>query len=213
MISVCAASTEEMSVGSPARLKEAVDDRLAAVGRQVERQAGPAEGFTDLLEHLGGARLAAVDLVDHDQAADAACLREVHHPVRHRLDAVDGAHDDHRGFDRLERGQRAAEKIRIARGIDDVDAMALRARSRRSRHRASAAAIFPAGRSRRPWCRGRATPSTVSHPTARARLRPAASCPRLLGPRARGCGCPRSCRACPSPDWNCVTESIRPLWH
>ena len=35
-----------------ARLEEAVDDRLAAVGRQVERQAGLAEGFADLLEHL-----------------------------------------------------------------------------------------------------------------------------------------------------------------
>ena len=104
-----------------ARLVEAVDDRLAAVGRQVERQAGLAEGLADVGQHLLGARLAAVDLVDDDQPAQAARLREFHHALGHRLDAVHRAHHDHRGLDRLEGAEAAAEEVGIPRGVDDVD--------------------------------------------------------------------------------------------
>ena len=112
--------------GLAVRLEEAVDDRLAALGRQVERQAGPAECLANFLEHFLRARLAAVDPVHDDQAAEPAVFREFHHALRHRVDAVDRADDDHRRLDGLERAQRAAEEIGIPRGVDDVDALALR---------------------------------------------------------------------------------------
>ena len=103
-------------------LEEAVHHGRAAVGRQVERQARPAEGLADLEQHLLGARVTAVDLVHDDQAAQAARLCKLHHAQRHRLDAVHRAHHDHGGLDRLERGQAAAEEIRISRSVDHVHA-------------------------------------------------------------------------------------------
>ena len=50
MICVCAASTEEKSVARPVRLEEAVDHRIAAAGRQVQRQALRAERLAQLRE-------------------------------------------------------------------------------------------------------------------------------------------------------------------
>jgi hypothetical protein len=112
--------------GLSLRLEEAVHHGLAAVGRQVERKARLAEGLADLREHLLGARILAVDLVDNDQPAQAARLGEIHHALGHRLDAVHRAHHDHRSLDRLERDQAAAQEVGVPRSVDDVDAPALR---------------------------------------------------------------------------------------
>lgn len=125
MISVCAAATDEVS-RLALRLEEAINDRRAAFCRQVERQAALAESFAQFQQHLFGARVARVDLVDDDEPAQAPRPGEIHHALGHRLDTVDGAHDDHRRLDRLERAQRAAEKVGISRGVDHVDATALR---------------------------------------------------------------------------------------
>ena len=87
MISVCAASTEREVGRAAARLKEAVDDLGAALGGQVERQAFAPELLAHLRERLLDVRLAAVDLVDDDEAAQLALLREIHHALRDRFDA------------------------------------------------------------------------------------------------------------------------------
>ena len=79
------------------------------------------ELLADLLERRLRIRLARVDLVDDDDAAEAAVAGRIHHALRHRLDAGDGAHDDGRGLDRLEDRQRAADEIRVTGRVDQVD--------------------------------------------------------------------------------------------
>ncbi len=51
------------------RLREAIDDLGAALGRQIERQALASEHLAHLGERLLDPRLAAVDLVDDHDAA------------------------------------------------------------------------------------------------------------------------------------------------
>ena len=189
MISVCAASTDEKSVGAPVRLEEAVDDRCAAVGRQVERQAVAAERLADLREHLLGAGLARVDLVDRRSAGtgrapsrtpSCGCvIASTPLTALTTITAVSTASSARRA---------AAEKVGIARRVDDVDAPALRSRSRRSRRRARCSSAFSWGSKSQTVVPRASDPlDRIAPGYARARLRPAASCPRLLDPRARCC--------------------------
>ena len=60
------------------------------------------------------------------EPAQLAVAREIHHALRHGLDAVDGADDDRGGFDRLEHAERAADEIGVARRIDEIDVAARR---------------------------------------------------------------------------------------
>ena len=102
MIWVCAASTEEKSAARAVRLEEAVDHGIAAAGRQVERQAFRSEGLAQLLQHIRAVCVAAVDLVDHDQAAQFALARELHEALGEAVDAAGSAHHDGDRLDRLQ---------------------------------------------------------------------------------------------------------------
>ncbi len=122
MIRVWASWTEEKSVGLALIMEKAVDDLGAAAGRQVDRQALAAEMLADLFQHRLGIRVPRVDLVDDDDPAQAAVAGRVHHSLRHCLDAGDGAHHDGGGLDRFEHRQRAADEVRVARRVDQVNA-------------------------------------------------------------------------------------------
>ena len=109
-------------VARVARVEEAVDDALAAVGGQVQRQALLAERGLDLRHQGREVDVLRVDLVDDDHAAALALRRVAHHPLGHHLDAGRCA-DHHRGrLDGLQRGQRLAEEVGRARRVDQVDA-------------------------------------------------------------------------------------------
>ena len=108
------------------RIEEAVDHPLAAVGRQVDRQALLAERLLDLREHVGEIDVLGVDAVHDDQPAQAPLARPLHHPRRDHLHARARV-DDHRGrLDRVERADRLADEIGKARRVDQVDARPLR---------------------------------------------------------------------------------------
>ena len=70
-------------------------------------------------------RIAAVDLVDDDQAAQLALARELHQTLREGVQAGGRAHDDGDRLDGLEHRKRLAEKVRITRGVDEVDVSAV----------------------------------------------------------------------------------------
>ena len=82
--------------GLAVRLKETIDDGAAAFARQVQRQAFSAERFAQLFQHFFGTGIAAVDLVDDDEAAQLAIAGEVHEAVRDRIHSGGGADDDRR---------------------------------------------------------------------------------------------------------------------
>ena len=107
------------------RLEEAVHHGITAAGGQIQRQALGPERFAQLLQHVGAVRIAAVDLVDDDQAAQFALARKLHQPLRERIDAAHRAHHDGHRLDRLEHRQRLAEEVRVAGRVDDVDVHAL----------------------------------------------------------------------------------------
>ena len=67
-----------------------------------------------------------VDLVDDDQAVEAALRRPLHEARRHHLDAVLRVDHDRRGLDRGQRGQRMAEEVRVAGRVEQVDSGVLR---------------------------------------------------------------------------------------
>ena len=102
---------------------EAVDDPGAAgLGqRQVQRQAAAAEFSLDLRQQRCQVDARCVDLVDDQQLVQPALGCQLHHPARHRLDAVDRV-DHHRcGVDRRQRRQALTQKIGCPRGVDEVD--------------------------------------------------------------------------------------------
>jgi hypothetical protein len=93
-------------------IEEAIDDALAAAGRQIDRQTLPAEERLDRREQAGQIGVLGVDLVDDDEAAETAFCRPVHHPRGDHLDAGLRADDDRRGLHGVERADRLAEKVR-----------------------------------------------------------------------------------------------------
>ena len=120
----CASSTER-EIGLARGREEAVRHLRAVARRQVERQALLAEGLLDALEQILQIDVVGVDLVDDDQAAEAALRRPVHEAPGHHLDAVLRVDDDRRGLDGGERRQRLAEEIRVARRVEQVDSVIL----------------------------------------------------------------------------------------
>jgi hypothetical protein len=105
------------------RREEAVGDPGCASRREVQRQALLAERRLDLVEQPGKVDILGVDLVDDDQAVEPALARPLHEAAGHHLDAVLRVDHDRRGLDRSERGQRVAEKVRVARRVEQVDAV------------------------------------------------------------------------------------------
>ena len=85
---------DRAEVAMAAGLGEAVDDALAAFGRQVERQHFVAEGVAQLVEQHAEPSTRVVDLVDHQHPAQVARLGMFHHPHGAVIDAVVGVDDD-----------------------------------------------------------------------------------------------------------------------
>ena len=93
---------DRREVRFPFRVEEAIDDALAAARRQVDRQAFLSVGCLDRAEQGGKVDVLGVDLVDDDEAAQAALAGPLHHPRGDHLDA--GLRVDHHGhrFHRVE---------------------------------------------------------------------------------------------------------------
>jgi hypothetical protein len=68
---------------------------------------------------------AGVDLVDHDQSVQPASGGPLHEAAGHHLDAVLRVDHHRRGLDGGERRQRVPEEVRVARGVEQVNACAL----------------------------------------------------------------------------------------
>ena len=108
-----------------AGIEEAVHHLRAAGRGQVDRQAFLAEGFLELLEQGGQVDVVRVDLVDHQQTAQPALARPVHHARGGQLDAGLCVDHDHRRLHRLQAGDGLAMEVGIARGVDHVHARAV----------------------------------------------------------------------------------------
>ncbi len=106
-------------VGHTFRFEETVDDRLAILRRQVDRQAFRSEFLAQLFDQ--GAAVAAVDLVDDDDARQTACLGVMHHALGAVFDAVMRIDHDRTGFHRSERGQGRSAEIGCAGSVDQID--------------------------------------------------------------------------------------------
>ncbi len=102
------------------RIEEAVDHALAAVGRQVDRQALLAERILDPREQLLQVDVLGVDLVDDDQAAQSALLRPAHHARTDHLDAVLRVDHHAHGLHRIECTDRLADEIGEARRVEQM---------------------------------------------------------------------------------------------
>ena len=105
--------------GGVVGLEEAVDHAGAAGGGQVDRQAFLAEAGGDAFHQGGKIHARCVDAIDDEHAALAG--RGVHGLAGDGFDAGRGVDDDDGGFDRGQRGQRAAEKVGQARGVENID--------------------------------------------------------------------------------------------
>jgi hypothetical protein len=104
--------------------EEAVHHLGAAVGGQVDRQALLAELLAQPFEQ-GGQVAGRVELVDHDDAAQALLAGRLPHPARAHLDAGGGADHQHRGLGRGQHADRARQQVRVAGGVQQVQVAAL----------------------------------------------------------------------------------------
>jgi hypothetical protein len=103
-----------------AGLEKAVDHPAGAVAGQVDRQYFFTEGLAQVGEQGGQLDPFGVDLVHHQQAAQPAFARQVHHPPGIQLDAALRV-DHQRGFHRRQGGDGLADEVRIAGGVDQVE--------------------------------------------------------------------------------------------
>ena len=109
-------------IGLAGRCEEAVRDLGAIARRKIDRQTFLAEGLLNAIEQSFAVHVLRIDLVDDDHAVEPALLRVLHEARRHHLDAVLRVDDDRRGLDCRQRGKRVAEEVRVARGVEEVDA-------------------------------------------------------------------------------------------
>ena len=81
------------------------------------------------LDHLGcravGIRRRQVDLVDDRHDLELVLDREVRVGERLRLDPLSGVHHQHRALTRLERARDLVGEVDVARGVDEVELVAL----------------------------------------------------------------------------------------
>ncbi len=75
-------------------------------------------------EHVVEVRVRFVHRIDHDHLRDAAIARALPHALGADADAVLRIHHHERKIDDPQRRQRLAEKIEIARRVDDVQLFA-----------------------------------------------------------------------------------------
>src|SRR5690606_24220256 len=106
------------------RAEEAIRDGSAAARGQVQRQAARPEHAPDRFERGFRIGVDGVDLVDDDEAADAALLGRRERALRDRLQALLGVDDDGARLDGRQHGGRAAEELGISRRVEQVDVRA-----------------------------------------------------------------------------------------
>lgn len=105
--------------------KKAIDNALAAICRQVDRQAFGAEGIFDLRGQFFQIDPRGIDLVDNDHTAQGSVVRRLPLTQGHGLDAVLGIDDDDRGFHRVQHRQRTAQEVWKSRRIEQIDVLAV----------------------------------------------------------------------------------------
>ena len=106
----------------PALLGRAVEDR------EVELLVGcieRSEQVEHFIDHLTGARVGAVDLVDDDDGLEAHLERLRHHELGLRQRTLGGVDQHQRAVHHVEDALDLAAEIGVARRIDDVDAGAV----------------------------------------------------------------------------------------
>ncbi len=115
-------------------------DREAELGRgvnggEVELLVGGVELEEELenhVEHLVGAGVLAVDLVDDDDRLGPDFERLAQDEFRLGLGAVEGVHDQEHAVDHLENALHLAAEIGVAGGVDDVHVVVVILEGRRS---------------------------------------------------------------------------------
>ena len=95
----------------------AVDDReldLRLVGVEIEEQ------LVHLVDHLGHARVRAIDLVDHEDHRQARLERLAQHKPRLRQRPLGGVHEQQHAVDHRQPALDLAAEVGVARRVDDV---------------------------------------------------------------------------------------------
>ena len=88
---------------------------LVLVGAEVD------EEVVHLVQHLLGALVGAVDLVDDDDGRQPERERFAQDEARLRQRALGGVHEQHHGVHHAERALDLAAEVRVTRRVDDVD--------------------------------------------------------------------------------------------
>ena len=153
-------------VGLAVGVEEAVDDLLAAIGGQIDRQALLAEQRLDRREQRRQIDVLGVDLVDDDEPAEAALRRPIHHPRRDHLDAGLRADDDRRGLDGIERADRLPDEIGESGRVDEMDPRRPACRDAGPTRAANAARPSPADRNRSTVVPRSTVPASLMAPDA-----------------------------------------------
>jgi hypothetical protein len=105
-------------------LHDRLERRLgcAEVHRLAHRDDLPGEFRGDLLQYAVVLRAGPVEFVDEDQRRDAQTLQGAHEYARLRLDALDRRDDQDRAVEHAQRALHLGDEVRVARGVDQVDA-------------------------------------------------------------------------------------------
>ncbi len=109
-------------VHRPAVAARAVDDReveLVVVRAELDEQV------EDLVQHLAGARVGPVDLVDHHQRLEAVLEGLLEHEARLRHRALGGVDQQQHRVGHAQRALDLAAEVGVAGRVDDVDARAV----------------------------------------------------------------------------------------
>ena len=91
---------------------------------QLEGGDSCPESVVQLLEDVGEIGPFPVELVHEDEARDPELGRRLPENLGLHLDAVDGAHHEHRQVGHGQSGQRFRHEVRVPRAVQDVDLVA-----------------------------------------------------------------------------------------
>ena len=107
------------------RAEEAIDHVLTAAARQIDRQALLAERFGHLPEQTLDIDVVSIDLVDHDHLRESTIAGGLQHTVGRHFDTGAGVNHHRNRLHCHENRQRSTEEVGIARGVDEVDVLAV----------------------------------------------------------------------------------------
>ena len=111
----------ELGGGGRIGVEEAVDDLLAAGGREVDGETLGPEHLLEARDEGREVEVRRVDLVHDDEAREAAGRRRLHHPAGGGLDPGPRVDDDGGRLHRGEGGKGPPEEVRIPRGVHEGD--------------------------------------------------------------------------------------------